>query len=286
MEISKEFRYVSGIIYPPFAVDFFERYFYNYVMERGSEKIKRRYIPVWWTEINNSKYNKEKLQNELNKLKENSYFAVVQHADGIREKLPNGTRVYFMGGGGGGKGGINASEVIKIPLIYDNAEILRKDEIEKKYLISFIGANTHPCRLEIVNKLKNKHDVALYVDKWTNKITDEKQDLFIRITKQSKFTLSPRGYGPTSFRLYEALKLGSVPIYIYDNLWLPYEEIIDWSKMIILVHISEIDKLYDRVSSISEYERREMIEYYEKYSYLFDYEGLSKYIIEREEDIE
>ena len=39
------------------------------------------------------------------------------------------------------------------------------------------------------------------------------------------FNLAPRGTGPTSFRFYEALQMGTVPVYIYDHnatLWLPY----------------------------------------------------------------
>ena len=38
----------------------------------------------------------------------------------------------------------------------------------------------------------------------------------------SVFGLAPRGYGPTSFRLYETMQMDAVPIYISDVFWLPF----------------------------------------------------------------
>lgn len=42
---------------------------------------------------------------------------------------------------------------------------------------------------------------------------------------RSSLALAPRGTGPTSFRLYEAMALGAVPVYIWEGgraPWLPY----------------------------------------------------------------
>lgn len=48
-------------------------------------------------------------------------------------------------------------------------------------------------------------------------------DAWLQLTSESLLTLAFRGYGATSFRLYEALHLGSVPVYVWSNLlWLPY----------------------------------------------------------------
>lgn len=39
----------------------------------------------------------------------------------------------------------------------------------------------------------------------------------------ASYSLAPRGTGPTSFRLYEALQMGVVPVYVHDGQpWLPY----------------------------------------------------------------
>ncbi|KAJ1465033.1 hypothetical protein T484DRAFT_1866809, partial [Baffinella frigidus] len=40
--------------------------------------------------------------------------------------------------------------------------------------------------------------------------------LFRDVTAASVFSLAPRGNGASSFRIFEALEHGSVPVYIYD----------------------------------------------------------------------
>ena len=43
------------------------------------------------------------------------------------------------------------------------------------------------------------------------------------VMTQSKASLCPRGFGRSSFRLYEVLSRGLVPVYLYDDVeWLPY----------------------------------------------------------------
>jgi hypothetical protein len=60
---------------------------------------------------------------------------------------------------------------------------------------------------------------------------------------QSKFIMAPRGYGRNSFRIWETLQMGMVPIYIYtDFLWLPFYDSINWSSIAIIVHLSEMNE--------------------------------------------
>ena len=47
---------------------------------------------------------------------------------------------------------------------------------------------------------------------------------FENLIKSSFFFLCPKGYGPASFRLYESIELGTVPVYISDDFVLPFEE--------------------------------------------------------------
>ena len=43
------------------------------------------------------------------------------------------------------------------------------------------------------------------------------------IMTNSRFNLAPRGYGRSSFHLYETLQMGLIPVYLYsDEPWLPY----------------------------------------------------------------
>jgi len=82
---------------------------------------------------------------------------------------------------------------------------------------------------------------------------------FCDIAKRSWFGLAPRGYGKTSYRLYEMIALGTIPVYIYDEPWLPYLDVLDWTEFAVLCHESELDGLPSRLRAIPEDDRRRMI---------------------------
>ncbi len=53
-----------------------------------------------------------------------------------------------------------------------------------------------------------------------------KGDVWQKVAGNSRVSLCPRGYGRTSFRLYEILQLGLIPIHLYwDTPWLPYPDL-------------------------------------------------------------
>jgi hypothetical protein len=55
------------------------------------------------------------------------------------------------------------------------------------------------------------------------------------IMRRSDFSLCPRGQGPTSFRLFEALSVASIPVYIWKGrCWLPFTNEVDWSSIAII----------------------------------------------------
>jgi hypothetical protein len=64
------------------------------------------------------------------------------------------------------------------------------------------------------------------------------------IMGRSVFSLCPRGLGPTSFRLYESMSMGSIPIYVWDKAkTLPYCEELDWSEFSVSICIDDIESL-------------------------------------------
>ena len=150
----------------------------------------------------------------------------------------------------------------------------------KTVFCSFVGSLTHQCRVMMMSVM-NKPDVVLITDDWTNEIKEDKQQLFLDITSKSRFTLAPRGYGKSSFRMYEALRLNSIPVYIYDNEWLPYNEVLDWSKLAVLVHVDDIDALYDRLKGISDEQIMEMLDYYHSIEHYFTYDGMCEYVLHK-----
>lgn len=293
-----KFREDSRIVYPSFCSIYFEKYFYNYIMNgygNGtiSHDIFNKYIPVFWTEIQiSSKYDDVLVSSVIDddnfyiwklwKLvellpKDTPFFTIVQHDDGIRfSSIPTNLISFSMGGSGN----------IPIPLTYNFPPFFDtyKNQIQS-ILCSFVGSLTHPCRNKMIDILKYKPGVTLITNDWTNNVEEEKQQLYLNVMSKSRFTLAPRGYGKASFRLYEALHLGSVPVYIYDDAWLPYEDNIEWKKMVVLVHVDELDGLYDRLISISDREVMDMKDYYKKVEHYFTYDGICDYIINNIQNI-
>ena len=206
MTFTDEFRCDSGIVYPPFSNMYFEKYFYRYIETLYSEskitqEVYDSYIPVFWTELqiaHGFENIKDRLQSVIDKLpKDKTYFTIVQHDDGILIQMPNNVIVFGMGGIGD----------IPLPLTYDNTELFEEYKNNNKTVFcSFVGSLTHPCR-EIMLSVMNKPDVVLITNNWTNRVEKDKQQLFLQTTSKSRFTLAPRGYGKTSFRMYEALHL-------------------------------------------------------------------------------
>ena len=109
--------------------------------------------------------------------------------------------------------------------------------IERDIYCSFMGRfDTHKCRIIMNNLLKNDKQFSFYnsVDFNTYK----------NILNRSIFTLAPRGCGYTSFRIYEAILSGSIPIYIWENKKiLPFEDILNWDEFSIIIHENDIEKL-------------------------------------------
>lgn len=281
LSTEKVFHRPTDVVYPPFKNGLYlEEYFSKHNRIRDN-----RYIDVFWTNIQIdpkfggfrnivAKLVSENYPENLDK----KYFTVVQHDDGVMFKLPANTRVYSAGGTGD----------IPIPLIYEDSErkletVPKRQFSEKDIICSFVGSATHHVRSAMWNTLKESPNFHFSVDRWTNDVNKTQQDTFIDITVRSKFCLAPRGYGRTSFRFYEAFQLGSIPIYIWDDIeWLPYKDVIDYSKFCISIHVSKIGELENILLSIDEATYNKMWEEYEKIKGFFTLEGMTNYIHFRE----
>jgi hypothetical protein len=80
----------------------------------------------------------------------------------------------------------------------------------------------------------------------------QRTEVFRDILYSSVFALSPRGFGPASFRMYEAIQMKCIPIYITDEFWLPFTNRIEWDKMSLLIGPNEIETIPERVNSLLE----------------------------------
>ena len=276
-------------IYPPFKNGLYMEEFFLKKIQRETPHLKRKYIPLLWTNFQidpSFQYKKNEMQEILDQwILENpcthGYFTIVQFDDGPQLKIPVNTIIYGACCG-----------MVPIPLIYQdiNYTLSTMDKIpfsQKTILCSFVGNITSNhvqpnVRDQMFSQLSKHSDFVLYNSGgWTPNINENLQQTFINITRQSKFALAPRGYGRGSFRFYECFQLGTIPIYIWNDYeWLPYTDIIDYNRLCVSIHVSQIDKLDNILKSITCSQYNEMFEYYEKIKHLFDLDGMSNYIIQ------
>lgn len=272
--------------YPPFKNGLYmEEYFLEYMKKKNLkyDKSGRLYLPILWTNFQIEDWfqsQKDFMQTILDKYIEenkcsNGYFTVVQMDDGPLLKLPENTMVY---------GACNGN--IYLPLIYQDinntlVNYPKKSFSEKNIFASFVGCLTHDVRKYIVHILNNNKNFKLMIkNDWSPDVNKTHQDNFIENTINSKFTLAPRGYGRSSFRFFEVFQLGSIPIYVWDDIeWLPYKDIIDYSKICISIHVSEMHKLEEILLNIDEIKYNQMLDEYHKIKHIFELEFMCEYVV-------
>ena len=275
----KIFHTPTHVVYPPFKQGLYLEEYFSRHNRLGN------YLDVFWTNIQIDPRFRMGLQRIVQKMlveqypdATRSYFTVVQHDDGVLFQLPPNVTIYSAGGTGH----------VPLPLIYeDMANTLelqpRKSFREKSVLCSFVGSITHAVRQRMMQVLTNKTHFHFSVDQWTNAVDAQKQIHFIQSTMNAKFCLAPRGYGRSSFRFFEAFQLGTVPIYVWDDIeWLPYKEFLDYSKFAISIHVSDLPTLEARLLSIGEDAYVDMLREFEKVKHWFTLEGMTQYVTDCE----
>jgi len=273
--------------YPPYHEGpYLERYFIDFYIKRRSafDSTGYNFLPVCWTDIYLQRGDLiPVLQNTLDNLDPSlKYFTVSQHDDAPYQKLPPNTLNFSAGG--------NQPNTIPIPLICSPVKYHAPPV--KDIFCSFVGSITQPLpgwgqisynlRIKMLNTLTKDSKYVLKPKHWSPDIGKEQQDLFLQITGRSKFALCPRGYGATSFRLYEAMQLGSVPVYIYyKQPHLPFSDRLDWSKIAILVEQDNIDNIDQILLNIDDIKYNEMQDYIKEiYPNYFTFNGMSESILQ------
>lgn len=269
------FKPLINLEYPPHNKILFEEYFMNHYNNIENEYI---YLPIMWTSFyisrNYGNSNMDDLQSYLNSLDRNKkYFTIVQYDDGILQNIDDLNILIFGQGGGGQKIVSEKNLGYPIPLICNpnpNININKNRDI----LCSFVGVinGRHIIREKIKNLYQNDFIIKDSVG----------YDVFTDIMERSIFSLCPRGYGATSFRICESLQHGSIPVYIYDKPWIPWIKEFGFNEIGILI---QEDNIKD-IKNIIESKTKEDIENYLKngekiYKEYFTFEGCFKKIIEK-----
>lgn len=260
----------------------FEAYFYEYFTKNNVNN-KYTYIPIQWTNYlvkNNYGRNIDDLKLFLNKNLDSNkkYFTIIQYAGGPLVELEN-TLIFSMGGAFD-TNIPKTSQVISLPLIYDFNDKIIQQPKDKKYLASYIGRPTHKIRIELERKLKSESNFYIKnLESMNSNISLENQNIFNETMSKSYFSLCPRGYGPTSFRLYESIVAGVVPVYISDNHFLPFADCVNWEDFSLILKPRKIKKLKKILqSSIEEGDYENLNKNLKKTKHYFNFLYMSKYI--------
>jgi hypothetical protein len=190
------------------------------------------YLPVFWTRYHLNRNRRtdglSELQIEVNRLilNDKKTFTVCQFDDGPIVDIGNTLQCLSSRK--------NASIVgIDIPLLASPISKISRCYSSRKYLASFIGQfKNHPIRFELNDLLKNRMDVY-YQD------GDFGIEMFVRKTLESRIGICPRGYGGSSFRLYEVMQLCRVPIVVGDVDPRPFKKFLPWEKISFYIRDAE-----------------------------------------------
>lgn len=210
-----------------------------------------RQLPKWrkkWLKENKRRYRSltRWLRRELDP--DTRYFTVCQDDRGVEFQrgvdVPENVFVFSAGGVGD----------LPIPLLCD-LDLPSVKSAKRKTLVSFRGVIRHPVhsypwRECLLNEFHGrKRSIIEDTTEAPVQVTDAWRR-YVDLMRCSLFSLCPRGFGKTSYRLYEALHYGSIPVYIHDgDPWLPYAEEIDWESLAIVVSYKDVGGLYERLES-------------------------------------
>lgn len=266
VDVPAQFRPHIKFPYPADNDLIFEEWFYkHFTGER-----ERVYLPVFWTAYYvNHNYGKDKkaiadLQTFLNTLdRTKKYFTICQYDDGIMNEVRHlDIKVFGMSG-----------HPIDYPLPLLCKPHKFEYHVQRDLLVNFIGRVTHPIRSKMLSVLPKTKEY--YVSERPHNLSD-----YCRILARSVFTLCPRGYGQTSFRIMEALQYGSIPVYISDDHILPHNiPFHTYGVQVKESEIGDIVKILGIVKDIMPEEikmRQDAIK--EVYQQYFTYEGCREVI--------
>lgn len=206
------FRIPHPFKYPPSNTTEFERWYYESFLE--TDVTERLYLPIFWTAYQcKNKFGKDPramkaLQDFINSLdRSKKYYTICQYDDGPLVDFKDLDIIVF-----GMAGGRND---YPIPLLCQPHPY--KQTHDRDIFCSFVGRITHPIRSQLVKQLQGK-------DGYYISTKDHKMEEYCNIMARSKYALCPRGYSATSFRIAEAIHLGTVPVYVSDFFIWPYNE--------------------------------------------------------------
>jgi len=230
-----------------------ECYFHTRWLTESPAAGPRCYVPILWTHVYwdvRDDRRLRKIQGLLNKLRGRKTFTVVQHDLGIwKHRVPKDMLVF----GAGGRGDI------PIPLLY-HIPLSDHPVNREKHFAYFAGEIARqPSRNFVRHKMQ--HDLLGHGPDFTVIDTAQYPEQYVparQHMRECTFALCPRGHGKTSYRLYEAMHYGAIPVVIFDRPWLPYQEELDWDEFTVQCHVDDVAELPQRLKKYSPMQIQDM----------------------------
>jgi hypothetical protein len=293
IEVPQNFQPTYYSTYPPYSSGKNTEEICFDILKHKVDEIDTEYIyiPIFWTTIytmRNHEGSFDDLYDWLDTIdKSKKYFTVVQNDCGVFVRNFNLNILVFSAGGGGlniknavtiknmNYYGVNRSvfagnkgdydiPLMCLPLLEENLNNTRD------IFCSFMGRyDTHWCRFRMAETLKDLPEYKFFQP--TSDI-----GIYKEVLNRSIFTLSPRGFGYTSFRMFEAILSGSIPIYVWeDKCALPFEDVLHWSQFAIVININEITNLPNILKGVDIKKMQDKVQSVKKF---FNYEYIAEYI--------
>ncbi len=194
------------------------REFFDEVVAQNPD-FDREYVAGFWTDYYGNCGKPARVLKYLHSLPpEQEFFTVIQHCRGFQGACPENLLVFAAGGAGD----------FPIPLLVPS---LTPDFSPhcRVHRVSFMGKYRGP---NDATGVRSAMVAAMRGRAGFNLLESRPYSGYCQSLKGSVFVLCPRGFGRTSFRLYETLAMNSIPVYIWDDVeWLPYKGDLDWSRV-------------------------------------------------------
>lgn len=160
---------------------------------------------------------------------------------------------------------------IVLPFWSIEKEFLSKKD--KSIFANLICTVNNQLRFDLMNQLIGKQSFVVH-----NRLS--KEDFFDTLEK-STFTFCPRGHGLSSYRFFECLFSGSIPVLFADDVCLPYQDDLNYQDLIVRLPEStarDFNKIEDALRSV---DVKKMTENIEKNIEKFSLLGVQKKVWEQ-----
>ncbi len=120
--------------------------------------------------------------------------------------------------------------------------------------VGFCGGITHPVRVDTLKLLYPssvlKANFIIRKGFWAPEISDRMvaREEYMKHLQDNCFNVCMRGAGNFSYRLYETMMMGRIPIIIDSDQVFPFENLLDYNEFSIMVRVGELQNINNIIS--------------------------------------